>query len=144
MAGTQQIKEVQPALRRAVPNQVNQSLPICVQKPFLPAWRAPVSSTETNGEVCNPARKMSCASLTKPICLVDQQALQQTLRDRYANRTQQRHQPRQCGLPLMILHQHEAAEFGTEMTIDPFWQRCQDGASIRRDPAFALVTGRAR
>ena len=50
---------------------------------------------------------------------------------------------RQGGLPLMILHQHEAAEFGTEMTIDPFWQRCQDGASIRRDPAFAPVTDRA-
>ncbi len=30
-----------------VANQAKSSLPICVQKPFLPVWRAPVSSTET-------------------------------------------------------------------------------------------------
>ena len=58
-------------------------------------------------------------------------------------RSQQRHQPWQGGLPLMIVHQHEAAEFGTKMAIDPLGHRCQDRASIRCDPAFAPVTGRA-
>jgi len=44
----------------------------------------------------------------------------------------------------MILHQHEAAESGAEMAIAPLWQRCQDGLSVRRDPAFTLVTGGTR
>ena len=54
-----------------VPNQVNRSLPIWVQKPFATLWRAPVSvrrtpsgtsarfanrSTDIQGDVCNPAR----------------------------------------------------------------------------------------
>jgi hypothetical protein len=39
-----------------VANQVKLSLPICVQKPFCLAWRAPVSSTVTHAAVCRPAR----------------------------------------------------------------------------------------
>ena len=70
---------------------------------------------------------------------VGQQALHLAFRDGHADRLQQRHQPGQRRLPLMILHQHEAAEFGAEMAIDPLRQRGQDGASVRRDPAFALV-----
>src|SRR3954451_25063670 len=41
----------------------------------------------------------------------------------------------------MIMHQHEAAQFRAKMAINPFRQRRQDGASIRRNPAFALITG---
>ena len=70
MAGTQQIEEVQPALRwpGAEPEPapakagVNRSLPICVQKPFLTLCRAPVSSTDIQGDVRNPARSTSRAS----------------------------------------------------------------------------------
>ena len=43
----------------------------------------------------------------------------------------------------MVLHQHEAAEFRTEMAFNPVWQWCQDRPSVRRYPTFALVTGRA-
>jgi len=45
-------------------------------------------------------------------------------------------------LPLMVLHQHEAAQFGSEVAVDPLWQRSQDRPAIGRDPAFALVTDR--
>src|SRR4051794_14660802 len=41
----------------------------------------------------------------------------------------------------MVVHQHEAAQFGTKMAIDPRRQRGQDGASIRRDPTLALIAG---
>jgi hypothetical protein len=45
----------------------------------------------------------------------------------------------------MALHQRKAAEFGCPreggVAIDPVRQRGQDGASIRRHPAFALATG---
>src|ERR1019366_9553435 len=43
----------------------------------------------------------------------------------------------------MVLHQHEAAEFRSEMSLDPLWQWGQDRPPVRRHPAFALVTGRA-
>src|SRR5450432_1398366 len=43
----------------------------------------------------------------------------------------------------MILHQHEAMEFGTKMSRDPLGHRGQDRSAVGRDPAFALITGRA-
>ena len=49
-----------------VRNQVNHSLPICVQNPFFPAWRAPVSSTVTHDDVSSPARRTSWASAMNP------------------------------------------------------------------------------
>ncbi len=42
----------------------------------------------------------------------------------------------------MVLHQHEAAQFWSEVAFDPVWQWGQYRAAIGRDPAFALVTGR--
>jgi hypothetical protein len=45
-------------------------------------------------------------------------------------------------LPLMVLHQHEAAEFRTEMAFNPDWQWSQHRPPVRRYPAFSLVTGR--
>src|SRR4249920_2952922 len=42
----------------------------------------------------------------------------------------------------MVLHQHKAAQFGSEVAFNPLWQRSQDRPAIGRDPAFALVTGR--
>jgi hypothetical protein len=47
---------------------VNRSSPICVQKPFFAAWRAPVSSTLTQLDVASPARRTSRASAMKPSC----------------------------------------------------------------------------
>jgi hypothetical protein len=49
-----------------LPNQVKSWLPIWVQMPFAPAWRAPVSSTEIQGAVSSPARSTSRASARKP------------------------------------------------------------------------------
>ena len=48
-----------------VPNQVKSSLPICVQKPLAALCRAPVSSTEIQDDLANPARSTSCASSRK-------------------------------------------------------------------------------
>ena len=46
-------------------------------------------------------------------------------------------------LALMVVHQHKAAQFGDEMPGDPGRQRRQDRAALRRDPALALIAGRA-
>ena len=63
VSGAQQVEEVQSFLEARVPNQVKLSLPICVQKPFLPACRAPVSSTVIQAAVCRPARSTSRLSV---------------------------------------------------------------------------------
>jgi hypothetical protein len=64
VARARQVEEFSRLFDDRVPNQVNQSLPICVQKPFLPAWRAPVSSTDTYADVSSPARRTSWATET--------------------------------------------------------------------------------
>jgi len=43
----------------------------------------------------------------------------------------------------MVLHQHEAAELWTKMATDAGGERCNDGCSIERQPAFAPVMDRA-
>jgi hypothetical protein len=37
-------QEVEALLEPVVPNQARRALPICVQKPWMALWRAPVSS----------------------------------------------------------------------------------------------------
>ena len=62
-------EEVQAALaaRRAEPGEL--SLPICVQTPLTPQWRAPVSSTVIQAAVSRPARSTSRVSVRKSSCL---------------------------------------------------------------------------
>jgi hypothetical protein len=69
--------------------------------------------------------------------LVGQHALQLTLRNRAAERAQQGCRTGQGLLTLMILHQHEAARFGSEMHLDPLGQQ-------RHDDAVSGVTLRSR
>src|ERR1700678_2705737 len=42
----------------------------------------------------------------------------------------------------MVLHQHKAAKFRTEMACNPDWQWSEDRPPVGRYPAFSLVTGR--
>src|SRR5271165_1916366 len=42
----------------------------------------------------------------------------------------------------MVLHQHEAAQFRSEVAVDSLRQRGQDRPPVGRDPAFALVADR--
>ena len=53
------------------------------------------------------------------LLLLGQQPLDLSLGDRHADRLQQRRQTGQCGLALMILHQHETAQVGAEMSAVP-------------------------
>jgi hypothetical protein len=59
------------------------------------------------------------------------------LGDKDAEAAQQRHQSRHRGLRLMILSEHEAAQFWPEVTIDTGRQRRRHYGAIRRLPAFA-------
>jgi len=80
----------------------------------------------------------------KVVLPVDQQAHDLTLGDADADRLQQRDQTLDRHLPLMILHQHEAAQVRAEVTTDPAGQRRHDRLAIRRQPALAPVVHRAR
>jgi hypothetical protein len=47
-------------------------------------------------------------------------------------------------LTLVVLHQHEAAQFRSEMACGPLRQWSQDRPPVRRYPALAQVAGRLR
>ena len=102
-----------------------------MQKPFATLCRAPVSSTDIQGEVSNPARSTSRALGEEAIMLLGQQALELAFGDRQADRLQQGCQPRQRGLALMVLHQHEAAQVRAEVPLGRLGQRRDDGLSAR-------------
>src|SRR5271166_1927842 len=100
-----------------VPNQANCALPIWVQKPFLALWRAPVSSTVIHAALVKPARSSRGLHPGSSACR-HQQANDLSLGDDDAEPAQQRDQSRRRDLSLMILGEHEAAQFRSEMTID--------------------------
>jgi len=102
-----------------VPNQVNRSSPICVQH------------FAVFGE--------------KTILLCGQLPLDLAFGDRHADRMQQRRQAGQGGLALMILHQHEAAQVGAEMSVGSLGRRCHDRlAGGCRPPLAAVANGMYR
>jgi hypothetical protein len=74
--------------------------------------------------------------------LLSQQPLDFALGDRHADRLHQRRQTRQCGLPLMILHQHETPQVGAEMAARPLRQCGDDGPPVRGDPTLSQVADR--
>ena len=67
----------------------------------------------------------------------DQQTHELALGDHDAERAQQRQQPRDRDLPLMILGEHEAAQFRAKMPVDAGRQRRRCGRAVRRLPALA-------
>src|SRR5208282_51710 len=80
----------------------------------------------------------------EPRVVLVQQADQLPLRDRNPHRSQKRQQPGHRRLTLVVLHQHEAAQFRSEMAFDPLRQGSQHRPAVRHYPALAQVTGRLR
>ena len=68
-----------------------------------------------------------------------QQPLDLALGDRYADRLQQRRQTGQRRLALVVLHQHEPAQVGAEVSAGALGQWRDDRLAVRRDPALAQV-----
>ncbi len=137
MAGAQQAEEVQPALARrgAEPGEV----PVADLR--AGAVRAPVPRAGVVHR--DPARRLQpgaqhVAGLGDEAVLAgDQQPHQLALGDVDANAAQQRQQPRHRDLALMVLRQHEAAQFRPEMAGHPRRQCRGDPLPVRRHPAFA-------
>ena len=77
--------------------------------------------------------------LKEHLLVVDQHAHDLALGDRDANRMQLRRQPGDGHLALMVLGQHEAAQFGAEMAFDAAWQRRDDRAPVRRQPTLPAI-----
>ena len=76
------------------------------------------------------------------IQLLGQQPLDLAFGDRQADRLQQGRQARQCGLTLMILHQHETPQVGAEVSLGPIRQRRDDRLAVCCDPTLAEVADR--
>jgi hypothetical protein len=78
------------------------------------------------------------ASLVNEAVLVGgQQADELALGDDDAQAPQQRQKSRHRGLCLMVLCEHEAAQFRSEVTIDAGRQRRRYHLAVRGQPAFA-------
>ena len=75
----------------------------------------------------------------KPVLAGDQQAHDLALGNADADRVQLFHQPFHRHLALMVLHQHEAAQFRPEMAGHPCRQRRDHGDTLRRHPTLAPV-----
>ena len=120
-----------------MPNQAKWALPICVQKPLVALWRAPVSSTVIQAALESPARSTSRASARKPSWPSISRRTTWRLEMKMPRPAQQRHQSRHRHLPLMVLGQHEAAQLRPEVTIDAGRQRRRHHGAIRCLPALA-------
>src|SRR5271169_4573466 len=89
------------------------------------------------GSTEEPGPQHIAGLIAEAVLAIDQQAHDLTLGDDDPEPAQQRHQTWHRRLPLMILGEHEAAQFRPEVTIDAGRQRRRHHAAIRRLPAFA-------
>ena len=80
----------------------------------------------------------------KAVMAVDQQTHDLTLGDAEADRLQLFHQPLHRHLALVVLHQHEAAQFRAKMAGYPGRQRGNHGGALRCHPALAAVADHLR
>ena len=95
-----------------------------------------------HSDVSNPARSTS-QFRQETLLAGDQQAHDLPLGDADTDGLQQRHQPLDRHLALMVLHQHEAAQFRAEMAA----HAAGSGAKMARrlaSPAFAAIAHRPR
>ena len=139
VSGAQQIEEVQPALARprAEPGEVVVA--------DLRAEAILAGMARTGIVDRDPGRRLQAspqhltAFSQEAVLTIDQQAHHLALGDADADRSQLRHQPLDCHLPLMVLQQHEAAQLRSEMPDNAGRQRCQHHMTVRRHPAFPAI-----
>jgi hypothetical protein len=85
------------------------------QKPFLPGMPRTGLVNRHVGRCLQSGPQDRLRFADEILLFVCQQALHLAFRDRHAERAQECLQAGQRGLPLVVLHQHEAAEFRAEM-----------------------------
>ena len=137
MAGPQQAEEIEPVLaaRGAKPGEIRVADLGAIPIDRLVA-RPGVVHRDV-GRVGKGGPQHVAGLVAKIVLAGDQQAHHLALGDHDADAAQQRQDARHRGLSLVIEHQHEAAQFGTEMAIDARRQRRRDDLPIRRLPTLA-------
>ncbi|MBV1796447.1 hypothetical protein [Siccirubricoccus sp. G192] len=142
--GPQQLQEVQPALagRGAEPGEVGVA-DLRTGAVHRPVPRARIVNRDP-GRARQSGSQHLLALVQERLLTGDQQAHDLPFGDGDPNRPQLRHQPRHGGLPLMVLGEHVAPEFGAEMAIHPARQARNDQPPLRRQPALAPVAHRLR
>ena len=145
VAGAQQVEEVQPALAagRAEPGEVvvadlrADGVGAAMARAGVvhrdPVRRLPGQRAAPRG---SSVRKSSCPSISRRMtCRLEMLT---------PNACSSADQPLHRHLPLVILHQHEAAQLRPEMAADAAGQRRHDGLAGRRQPALATVAHHPR
>ena len=135
--GSQHFEEVEAALRTRGSEPGEPGVADLAQKPFLPLWRAPVSSAVTHAALVKPARSTARASSRKRCLPAINRRTTCRLEMTMPQSPQQRDQTRRRDLSLMILGQHEPAQSGSEMTVHASRQGARRHLAVRRLPAFS-------
>ena len=112
-----------------------------VKQPW-PAWRAPVSSTVTNGAPASPARSTASSSARNRSSLRAQQPNHLPLGDRQAKPDQELHDPFAGHLALKMEHQHQPMQMGAATADDPRTERRGQRLAVRRLPALPPIKRR--
>src|SRR3954454_13558999 len=143
MAGAQEFEEVQPALAGCCtkPGEV------VVADLRAGAVRGLVAGSgvihRDPGRLRQPGAQHIARLIEKTLVTLDEQAHDLPRGDGQTNGPQLRHQARKSDLPLMVLGQHKAAQFGPEVAIDPARQRRHDQLPVRRQPALPAIADAA-
>ena len=142
MAGPQQAQKIKPALaaRGAKPREMRvgprEGGGLCAISIDRLVARPGVVHRHV-GSVGKPNLQHLAGLVAKVILAGDQKAHHLALVDHDSDIAQQRQDARHRGLSLVIEHQHEAAQFRTEMAVDARRQRRRDDLPLRRLPALA-------
>lgn len=144
VAGAQQVEEVQPALAlpRAEPGEI---VIADMGAESVPSGMPRAGVVHRHPGRCRKSRPQDVAVLRKETVLsLDQQPHHLPLGDRHPKGPQLCRQPLHRHLPLVMQHQHEAAQFRAEMAHHPRRQRREDRSPLRCHPPLPPVADRPR
>jgi len=136
MAGAQQLKKVETALRSAAAEPGELRIADLGAEAVLGLVARTGVVDGDPGGIGKPGPQHVAGLRQEALLAGDQQANDLALGDVDAEAVQQPDQPRHRDLSLMILGEHEAAQFGSEMTVDAVRQRRHDRLAVRGLPAL--------
>ena len=144
MSGAQQFEEVEAAFRTRGPEPGELRVADLGAEAVLGLVARPGVVDRDPRRVGQAGPQHGAGFVQEALLAGDQQANDLPLGDDDAEPAQQRDQPRRRDLSLMILGEHEAAQFGSEMTIDARRQGRHHRLAVRGLPAFSAKVGDVR
>jgi len=144
MSGAQQFEEVQTAFWTRGPEPGELSVADLGAEAVLGFVARPGVVGRDPRRVRQAGPQHGAGFVLETLLAGDQQANDLPLGDEDAEPSQQRDQSRRRDLSLMVLGEHEAAQFRSEMTIDAWRQGRHRRLAVRGPPAFPVKVGDKR